>query len=454
MISSTPLLKRNGHDNLAWLCEPLLPFKETSGAISANTFLAHVHSVAQQLPDAEHAINLCENRYLFLVSLCAVVVKQQCNLLPSNKNIATQERLTQRYSNTYIIHDGCTDLANVEQVNLRFCELEKIQPLRKPPLIPIDHLAVISFTSGSTGDAKPNLKTWHTLTHSTAINAHYMLTQQEGTVAHLATVPGQHMWGLETSVLFALFNNVCLVDARPLFPSTIANILKKLPEPRTLISTPLHLRALYQSNIKLPQLVSILSATAPLNQDLALSIEKTFNTELREVYGCSECGSMAIRRTAQTDLWLRFERLNFAVNKNGKIQVSAHHLPESIELEDQIDIVDNQHFKLKGRSSDQINIAGKRGSLDEINKVLNAFSGLVDGVVFFPKQKKSVPRLVAIVVLAEGVDKKQLRAHFRETLDAAFVPRPILVVQELPREDNGKLVKSKLLAFYHSLINA
>ena len=435
-------------DSLAWICQPLPPFKLTPGAITTNQFLHHVHSLATKLPRAEHAINLCENRYLFLVSLCAVIIRGQTNLLPSNKNVATQRRLSKRYPNTYVVHDGCTEIAPVEQFNIRQCKLEPSVGSHEIDLIACDHVAVISFTSGSTGDSKPNIKTWRTLTDSTEINARYMLTGEKKTITHLATVPGQHMWGLETSVLMALFKNVCLVDAQPLFPNTIVSILNSLPSPRTLISTPLHLRALYQSNVSLPKLTSILSATAPLSKELAQDIERTFGTQLREVYGCSECGSMAVRRTSETNVWQRFSELTFNASDTGRIRVNADHLPGSTLLEDQIEIIDQDHFMLRGRSSDQINIAGKRGSLDEINKVLQAFTGLIDGVVLFPPQSQSVPRLVALVVLVNGIEKSLLRSHFRTYLDPAFVPRPIIEVDKLPREDNGKLIKSKLLDFY------
>jgi acyl-coenzyme A synthetase/AMP-(fatty) acid ligase len=58
---------------------------------------------------------------------------------------------------------------------------------------------------------------------------------------------------------------------------------------------------------------------------------------------------------------------------------------------------------------------------------------------------------VAIVVLEEEANKQALKNHFRTYLDAAFVPRPILLVDALPREENGKLIKSKLLNFYYEL---
>ncbi|NNC99220.1 MAG: acyl-CoA synthetase, partial [Gammaproteobacteria bacterium] len=180
------------------------------------------------------------------------------------------------------------------------------------------------------------------------------------------------------------------------------------------------------------------------------AIEERFVTEVREIYGCSEVGSMAVRRTAKTDVWEKFDGLNFSADACGSVEVSADHLPQDVQLEDCLEMLDGQHFRLHGRATDQINIAGKRGSLHEVNRVLSTFPDLLDGVVFFPPQKRAVPRLVALVVFAENGDKRALREHFRKYLDAAFVPRPIIQVPKLPREDNGKLVKDKLLQFYES----
>ena len=80
------------------------------------------------------------------------------------------------------------------------------------------------------------------------------------------------------------------------------------------------------------------------------------------------------------------------------------------------------------------------------------YPDLIDEIVFFPPQDRPIPRLVAIVTLKKDASKKQLANHFREYLDPAFIPRPIIQVEKLPREDNGKLPKKTLLSFYQSLI--
>ena len=457
MSSATSyLLQRPLDAPVAWLSGASGFDKADAGrTILGQQFLSHVHRVAQKLPaNVNYAVNLCDNRYLFLVSLCAVILRKQSNLLPPNKNTTTQQDLCQRYENAYLLHDGQVDLApNIQQVSLRDIDLSE-KGVGANFDVELDHVALISFTSGSTGASKANIKTWRTLQQSSLINAQHMLPNDNDTFYHLATVPGQHMWGLETSVIMSLFAKVCLIDARPLFPHDILQILHQMPAPRVLVSTPLHLRALSITATEsqpLPSLANVLTATAPIEQALAKKIEQQFMTQVVEVYGCSEVGSMASREPAKTDVWTQFEGLNFQ-QESDKTCVSTEYLPAPVFLDDQLDFVANQQFKLQGRSSDQIKIAGKRGSLYDVNRVLNTFEGLVDGIVIFPEQTRLVPRLVALVVLKDESKKAELQAHFRQHLDAAFVPRPILLVEKLPRQENGKLNKAALVEFYQSLL--
>jgi acyl-coenzyme A synthetase/AMP-(fatty) acid ligase len=467
-LKRSALITRQLSDPIAYIGRPLKPLADNPdslspqnaklGIITAGEFIGHVTTLAAQLPNKQYCVNLCDNRYLFMVSVCAVIVAKQTNLLPASKSLATQERLAQDYPQSYLLHDGIAELAlGIEGFNLNGVSLSQnfdVVAQAEPcaiPLISLDHLAVISFTSGSTGDSQANHKSWNTLSTSTAINSAYMLPNTDQTIYHLATVPSQHMWGFETTVLMSMFANICISDGRPLYPIDIYQELGKLPEPRALVSTPLHLRALAGSGAEGPSIEYILSATAPLDSELAKSIELKLSTKIKEVYGCSEVGSMSVREPAITEKWERFAGLNFTLNSENQVVVSATHLPGDVVLQDNIKLLETPYFELQGRSSDLINIAGKRGSLHQVNNVMASFVGLIDGVVFFPQQSKAVPRLVALAVLTQGSSLDQLRRHFKQQLDAAFVPRPIYLVKALPREDSGKLTNIKLLSFYQSL---
>lgn len=458
MSCESPIIQGSLDQPLAWLSKSLngLAVDVDGRVIARGQFIAHVVALSKQLPDRAYALNLCDNRYLFLVAAWAVILRKQTNLLPPNKNTATQNQLSLRYPDVYAIHDGIADLdQSIDTFDMSALSWALSSFDGQVPSVAFDHLAIISFTSGSTGESKPNLKTWRTLEQSSVINAVNMLPDSESFFYHLATVPGQHMWGLETSVMLPVFANACLVDARPMFPQDILDVLRRMPGPRALISTPLHLRALLGSQCDTtPIVANVLCATAPLHDTLAAQVEASFSATLREVYGCSEVGSMAVRRTAKTNAWQPFDGIDFSYEDNGSVQVNTDYLPASITLEDKLNAQADGTFTLAGRVTDQIKIAGKRGSLSEVNAVLNRFEGVLDGIVIFPEQDRPVPRLVAIVVLAGEYDKASLRTHFREYVDPAFVPRPIYLVDSLPREENGKLAKSELMTLYKSLISA
>ena len=456
-IVNTPLIARQLDAPFAVILRPLKALSGFSGIVNVHQFLSHVNYLAGRLPDGQHVINLCENRYLFTVAFCAVALRQQINLLPPNKKPATQSRLIERYQACYVLHDD-VDLANdVEAFNVNSVSFPDEASILEEviPEIELNRLVAISFTSGSTGDSKPNPKTWQVVIESSKINASHMLADcRDSLLYQLATVPPQHMWGLETTVLLPLFESVCVADSKPLFPKDIYETLDVLPEPRIMVTTPVHLRALCASQMAFPTLQLILCATSPLSQDLAEQTERLFSAELREVYGCSEIGSMAIRNTVENSPWTLFTGIHMDISGDGCVAASTDYLPESIVLQDRIRMLDKRCFELRGRVADMVDIAGKRGSLLEINRVLMAFPGIVDGIVFMPESKQAVTRLAALVVLPNEVQCDELKKYLRQHLDNAFIPRPIFKVKQLPREENGKLPIKQLQAYYRQLVDA
>ncbi|MDC8829458.1 AMP-binding protein [Alteromonas gilva] len=451
MSNTFPLVTRQSNEHIAFLTQPIEELGLNRGVIETNQFVAHVYLLAENLPAGGYAINLCENRYLFMVGFCAAILRGDVNLLPPNKNIATQKQLSEDYQGCYIIHDGCDIDETIAAINVVGVSLTPGDEVDFAiPRIADDQLACISFTSGSTGQSKPNFKYWHTLHRSSAINYAFMVPDCPPTLYQLATMPAQHMWGLETSVLLALFSNICMSDAKPLFPQDIFDALDALPEPRMLASTPVHLRALCASGNAPQPLHSVLCATSPLTVELATEIEQAFAAPLREVYGCSEVGSMAVRRTAVETSWLKFSGLHFGQQGN-TTTVTAGHLPQATVLQDVIEFQAPERFVLAGRASDLVKIAGKRGSLFHINQTLLRYKGLEDGIVFYPHAATQVTRLVGIVALKEGIKKADLLDFLKQHLDSAFIPRPLYIVDALPREANGKLLRKNIDALHTSL---
>src|SRR5690606_15000720 len=285
--ATAPLCERAPEE---WIADDQTPLAALDGIVGrwrCEDFLGHVQRLAQALPQARHAINLCENSYLFTVAFFAAIVRRQTNLLPQNRASGTQQRLLDDYPQAYILHDGALGnlLESADHLNVNNIQLAG-PPLQDIPEVELDFLAALAFTSGSTGHPKANPKTWRMLTVSSQINAAHMLAGQQELCFQLATVPAQHMWGLETSVLLPLFARVCATDSKPLFPLDVCKLLENLPEPRLLVSTPVHLRALTQSGLTWPPVWRVLCATAPLAASLAATVETDMRAQLVEVFGC------------------------------------------------------------------------------------------------------------------------------------------------------------------------
>ena len=94
-----------------------------------------------------------------------------------------------------------------------------------------------------------------------------------------------------------------------------------------------------------------------------------------------------------------------------------------------------------------INVAGKRGSLADLNHRLREVPGVVDGVIFSPDNNQS--RLAALVV-APGIDTSDILRQLKPQIEPVFLPRPILQVPELPRQETGKLAIKAVRELYES----
>lgn len=428
----------------------------TLRTICASEFLSHVMYLAERLPDAPVAINICQDRYRFAVAFCAVIVRGQANALAPSHHLDVQQRTANSVGDCYVLHDGahvCPQLADFELSDAIISNTEAashhaVETVAEVAQIPLAQIAAICFTSGSTGEPTATRKSWQTLLHSSRINDRHYLRNVATPLAVLATVPPQHMYGLETSILLPLVADVAVHHGKPLFPADIANCLAQLPAPRSLVSTPIHLKALHGSGVALSETALCLSATAPLDNELAANVAAATGAVMREIYGCSEAGSLATRDLLVEDLWQPFDGLNFSQAQESTY-IDADHLLSRVELQDILAFESSGGFRLLGRQSDMVNIAGKRGSLQALTSLIVDNPNVDDAIVFVPETSPgdAVHRLAALVV-SQQRDGRRLQAWIRERVDNAFVPRPIVFVDSLPRSSTGKLPRQALLKIF------
>ena len=423
-----------------------------SGAVSRADFTAQVLGLAALLPDRRHVVNLCEDRYRFLVAFCAALVRGQVTLLPPARTRAAIDAVRARHPDSYCIGDvdGCG------------CELDGFGGLphyvRLPDVLPVAHGAVpridddalvaIGFTSGSTGVPEANAKRWRAFRASAEQNLAALagLWPDGAPVQVVATVPSQHMYGIELSVLLPLLAGASVHAGRPFFPEDVAAALRDGHEPRLLVTTPVHLRALAESGVGLPPLAAIVTATAPLTQELARAAEARFGCEVREMFGSTETCVIAFRRTACEQAWTPYPGIHLQPQPDGTV-VDAAWFPAPMTLADIVDIGGDGRFVLRGRRADLIEIAGKRASLGELTQRLLSIPGVRDGVVLQLDAGggNGVRRIAALAVVDDGLDEHAILQALRASVDPAFLPRRLRCVDALPRNETGKLPRAALL---------
>jgi acyl-coenzyme A synthetase/AMP-(fatty) acid ligase len=417
------------------------------GPVTVAQFLADVRQLAGLLPAGDSILNVCEDRYRFMVGLAAGLIAGKVSLLPASHTPEAVRQLKGFAPDLFCLHDGKGGEIDLPQ-------LAYPTPAALPdathaadaiPEIDAERVAVCLFTSGSTGAPVAQRKTWGALVKNGLTEAERLGLDRTGH-AIVGTVPAQHSYGFESTVLLSLHGNCAAWSGRPFYPADIAAALAAVPRPSLLVTTPLHLRALLDSGVEVPALDMMLSATAPLAESLACEAEARLAAPLYEIYGCTEAGQLATRRTSAGSRWTLFPGVRFE-QQAGTTIASGGHVEGRVPLSDRLELGDDGSFLLHGRHADMVNIAGKRTSLAYLNHQLNAIAQVEDGCFFMPEEadQEGVTRLCAFVV-APALQPRQVLAALRNRIDAIFLPRPLLMLERLPRNATGKLPRGELQA--------
>ncbi len=208
---------------------------------------------------------------------------------------------------------------------------------------------MIGFTSGSTGVPQAHPKKCWSLAESTSRNSAAIRARLSGRFGDarpwiVATVPPQHVYGMEMSILLPALGDMAVHCGRPMFPQDVAGALADVPEPRVLVTTPVHLRVLSESGIRFPDTALIMSATAPLDvPGMPLNAERAFRSTLLEIFGSTETCALAQRRTAIDEPWHLREGARLEPGEHGTV-VEAPWLPGPVNLQDVVELVSADQF--------------------------------------------------------------------------------------------------------------
>lgn len=412
--------------------------------------------LARELRPGASVCNLCGSRAGFLVVWLAALRRGCVQVLPPSGGASDLDSILRLSADPVVVVDDAALLESAWAEHAYCFVLPLLPPADSVPDAELawapdwDAPLVRLYTSGSTGSPEVQVKTIGQLTRGAQALAARLRDelgpQLNGVARIVCSVPPQHMFGLETSVMLSLVSGIPVQEGRPLLPGDVSAAIAAGDGAAAWIATPLHLRALAQAGETLEQCRLVIVSTMQLAPALARQCEAAVPAPVLEIYGSTETGALAMRRTATETPWRGLCGVRFE-SSAASTSVWGNHFTSPQVLADRIEVVADGSFVLLGRSGDLLKIAGRRASLSGLNLLLQDMPGLDDGVFFLPASDSSTARLVLIYAGAV-LDRKAALTWLRSRIDPVFLPRVMIRVKQLPRSAAGKLPRAALEAIH------
>lgn len=210
-----------------------------------------------------------------------------------------------------------------------------------------------------------------------------------------------------------------------------------------------------------------ISAGAPLGATVAMQFRQQFDLPIHSFYGSSECGGICYDREGTTaeegfvGSAMEGVRLEPLQPDNKATQIRVHspavgdgYFPEPDQeklgqgmfMPDDLLASAGSGWKIVGRVSDLINVAGKKVNPAEVEAELLTVPGVRQAVVFGRKSSLRHQEVAACVVATAGLSETELLKVCRRRLSGWQVPKRIFLLDQLPVNERGKVSRRELAA--------
>lgn len=427
-------------------------FFSKDGVVDQRRFAADLDQLRDQFDTATTICNLQQDRYLFSLGIVAALLNGQQSVLPPS--LAPEAILTSiADAPSPVIFSQNPDLGNFNsRLMFESNHSEAKKPYNLTTALANNPTQIRVFSSGSTKTPKCNIKTWDMLRAGAGVTDQILrdLDVDPSQMALLGTTPPGHMYGLEATIFSALGFDYCAYRDTIFYPADLELAIEAAKKcglgKLILVTSPAHIRFLEPAILAAPEIICILSATAPFPRATAARLSARDNLKVMEIYGSTETGSMAFRQTALEEAWTLSAGFDLQMVSRGH-NASAPHLATSILLEDEVKLHPDGRFSLLGRTGDMVSIRGKKSRLSALNSILAENPDIADGLFLHIKGDNSDLLAVAVVAKPDpGLSEPELRGrvqrHLLRHLDGAFVPKKIIILDQIPRSETGKTTQA------------
>jgi long-chain acyl-CoA synthetase len=338
-----------------------------------------------------------------------------------------------------------------------------------------DDVAVLVYTSGTTGDARAAELTHAGIAwNARALADAFALTADD---VQLAAAPLSHVLGMTGVMNASLVTGGAIALMERFEPSAAFSLLGSAGITGVAGAPPMFVALLREAHAAgaAPRLRFAMPGGAAIATEVARAVEETFQCALREGYGMSEVGggisgaSVERRRKTQSvgpafpgseirivDL---ATRAALPIGERGEVQVRSPSVMRGYRSDEDgtkavvdrdgwlstgdIGYVDHDGYLfLVDRRKDIIIRSGYNVYPGEVEEVLFSCPGVLEAAVIGVPDEEQGEEVVALVVPAQdGVDPEAVKAFARQRLAAYKYPRHVVMVKELPKGPTGKISK-------------
>ncbi|MET0976145.1 MAG: long-chain-fatty-acid--CoA ligase [Leifsonia sp.] len=354
----------------------------------------------------------------------------------------------------------------------------------------VDDVALIQYTSGTTGSPKGATLTHLNLAANAAQARAWVPSVERGTSVVYAVLPMFHAYGLTLCLTFAMSMGARLVLFPKFDPDLVLAVVRKRPATFLPAVPPIYERLRHEAEkqgVSLDGIQIAISGAMPLSAEVVEPWEALTGGYLVEGYGLSETSPVLManpvaptRKAGTVGLPLPSTEVRVvdpedpttdrATGDEGELLVRGPQVfsgywkkPDEtaavfVQATDDgagwfrtgdIVTIDADGFvRIVDRIKELIITGGFNVAPSEVEDLLRSHPDIDDVAVVGLPDEHSGEQVVAAVVLRGGaeLDEKAIRAFAREHLTAYKVPKRVVAVDELPRSLIGKVIRREVRA--------
>jgi long-chain acyl-CoA synthetase len=352
----------------------------------------------------------------------------------------------------------------------------------------VDDVALIQYTSGTTGNPKGATLTHANLLANAAQARAWVPEIERGTSVVYAVLPMFHAYGLTLCLTFAMSMGSRLVLFPKFDPELVLKVVKKHPPTFLPAVPPIYERltaAAVEQGVSLRGIRIAISGAMPLSPDVVEPWEAQTGGYLVEGYGLSECSPVLManpvaptRKAGTVGLPLPGTECRVVDpdepsrdvphGERGELIVRGPQVfggywkkPEETDAVfvddpdggdrwfrtgDIVTIDDDGFVSVVDRIKELVITGGFNVAPSEVEEALRHHPDVEDCAVVGLPDERTGEEVVAAVVLRPGatLDAESIRSLARERLTPYKVPRRIIQVDDLPRSLIGKVIRRQV----------